>query len=72
MASGVEKDSAMSMNGSEIGQAARTKFSSSEYERDWSLGYRTVTVSNASGSAAINPENSSPVPSIPGRSTSFN
>ena len=37
-ARGVEKDSAISMNGSEIGQATRTKFSISEYGRYRSVG----------------------------------
>jgi hypothetical protein len=71
IARGVEKDSATSINGPEIGQAARTNFSSSEYGRYCSVGYRTVMTSNVSGSAAMNSENSSPVPSMPGRSTSL-
>jgi len=71
IARGVEKDSATSINSSETGQAARTMFSSSKYERVRSVGYRTVTISNIPGSAAANAENSFPVPSIPGSSTSF-
>ncbi len=71
IAKGVEKDSATSTSGSETGQATRTKLSNSEYERCWLFGYRTVTVSNSPGRASTKYLNSSPVPSIPGRSTSF-
>src|ERR1019366_3094391 len=71
IARGVENDSAKSTIGTEGGQVARTTSINSEYGRQRSTGYRIVKTSTAGGRTRTKSLNRSPVPSNPGRSTSF-
>src|SRR5713226_5715276 len=61
----------MSTNGSEPKALESTRWSNSEEVRHRFGGYRTISVVKLCGSAFTKESNSSPVPSIPGNSTSF-
>jgi hypothetical protein len=71
IARGEEKDSAISRNGAETQVADRSSSVKFVEEGQQSFGYRTTSVSNPLGSASRKAANSSPVPSIPGKSTSL-
>jgi hypothetical protein len=61
----------MSTNGSEPKALESMRWSNSEEVRHRFGGYRTISVVKLCGSAFTKESNSSPVPSIPGNSTSF-
>ena len=61
----------MSTNGSEPKALESKMWSNSEEVRHRFGGYRTISVVKLCGSAFTKESNSSPVPSIPGNSTSF-
>ena len=61
----------MSTNGSEPTGLESKRWSNSEEVRHRFGGYRTISAVKLCGSAFTKESNSSPVPSIPGNSTSF-